>query len=327
MENSVARQTPLTALATLVLTVAAAYIRFALHPYPNECIAAGTAPLAQWLAVFAAEHRTWAALLAIPFTVAAGIVTAQICTRFGLYYNHCLLSMPLFGVAACGIFIGADPLSPAVAALLTAAAIYCLGSGYLRDESLEMMLYAGLCMGLLPMLFAPGLLLTLMAVAAIFIFSLSAREIFVLLCSMCLIPFAVCYVTWAFGGDFTAPVQSLWQAFAGNSHSQAFGCDAVAALTLAGLAGFDIVCSAAIFFDDRYAMAVKPRGILFFIITVSLAAAAMFVLPSASTAVFAPAAVPLSMLMPLLFLRIRQGWAMALYCSTFAVVLLHFVVA
>lgn len=327
MENSVARQTPFAAAFTAVVVIAAAYVRFGIAPYPDETVtAAVTAPLAGGLALFAAAHRVWSIVLALPVTLLTGFIAGRICSRFGFYPNYCVLSLPLYAVAACGIFIGSDPLAAALASLLTAVAIYCPCSAYLRDESLEMMLYAGLCLGLLPMLYAPCLLMTFMAVAAIFIFSLSLREVFVLLCGMLFVPLAVCYISWAFGGEFWEPVQQLCTAVMSDSGSAPFGCDAAAALVTAGLTGFCTLCSAAIFFARRYATAVKPRSILLFVITTLPAATGMLFLPSASTAVFAVAAVPASIVMPLLFLHLRNGAARMIYLSILLSVLVHLIV-
>ena len=326
MENTLARQSPFAATLTMLLIIAAAYTRFALNPYPNEVITAQSAPLGEWLSLFTSSHRVWAVTIAGLLTAAAGVIAGRIGTGFNFYPHHCVLSMPLYAIAACGIFIGGEPLAPALAALLTAVAIYCLGSGYMRDESLEMMFYAGMCTGLLPMLYAPCLLMLPMALMAVIIFSISLREIFVMVCGMLLPPAAICYGVWAFGGDFTAPAMQVWQAAVSDSASLPLDSSSIAAMVLAALTALNILSSVAIFFGNRYSMAVKPRSILIFITVICSLSLLMIIMPSATSGVFTPAAIPLAIIMPLLFLHIRQAVGFILYAAMLVALLLHLIV-
>lgn len=324
MKISVGKQTPVMALVALVVIVTAAYVRFAVAPFDNEIRGARVLPLlGEYLSSVQNALPGWSLAVSAVLTVAAGIVIGQMGGRFSLYPSQTFLSMPIFGIIACGIFIPADTLAASVTTLLAAMALRFLCRSYLRERDLSAMLYAGLCIGMMLLLSPAGVVYVIAALSAIFILSFSARELFVLLIAMLLPAGACCYAVWAFGGEFFAPVIRLREALFAESGVETFGDEAVTALVLCGLIGFAFFFSMLLFLANRFMVSVKSRGILIYNVVLALLSLTLPVLPSSTPADFSVAAVPMSVIMPVLFIREEKRLSAVLYLSLWAVFVLH----
>lgn len=324
MKISVGKQNPVAALTALIVVVTASYVRFRLAPYDNEGAVTGILPpLAGRLSALSAEYPVASLIPAILMTIGAGMLVGQMGGRFRLYPSQTFLSMPLFGIVACGIFISGDVLSASLSSLLAAMALKYLCRSYFRERDLAAMLYAGLSIGMMLLVSTSGVVYVVAALSAIFILSFSTRELLVLLIAMLLPPLACCYAVWALGGDFFAPFIQFREALFADSLSDAFGNDAVVALVLCGLSGFTFICSAVLFLSNRFMVSVKSRGILIYNIILSLLSLAMFAMPSSSPANFGVSAVPMATIMPVLFIRERERLSAVLYVSLWVVFVLH----
>ena len=320
MKISIARHSPVTALTTMTLLTVAAYARFALMPYENErAVAAVKVPVAEWLSMFGESFPVWSLAAAALVTVITGCVVGRMCSRLRLYPTQCFMAMPLYAVAACGVFISSDPLAASLMSLLAALMLNNLGRGYLKGQDLASMLYAGLCIGSMTMLSAPaGVACVALALLAIPMLSLSFREMMVLIFSTVLAPAAVCYGVWAFGGEFAGPVMRFAESLVEPSGVAVFGDDAVMALVLCGLLGYTAVCGAVLFFANRFAVALKSRGIHIYIIAAGAVLSSVCALPSATPAMLGVVAVPLSMIMPVMFMNTGERSSLLLYLSLLA---------
>lgn len=324
MRYSVVRQTPLSALITLVVVVAVAFVRFAYAPFDDEMLLSPSAPvLGAYVDAWQSAHPVWGIVLSALLTLFTGVVVGRMAILFSLYPTHCFFSIPLYGFVACGIFIAADSLAVAIAAYLAALGLRYLCGAYVRVMDLSKLLYAGICVGLVPFFHAQASFVVVMAVAAIAMFGFSLREVVVLLFGMLFVPATICYVTWFAGGDFTAPLVSLWEALVGDSGYSLLGSDSVVALAIAGLLAFVIVCSTVMFLADKHSVGVKSRGILIYDMLGFVAVCASFLLPSASVGLFAFAAIPAAIIMPVMFLRVHESVSLAIYISIILVFFLH----
>lgn len=312
------------ALITLVAIAAVGYMRFTVAPFDNETVSARILPpLAGYLSMLSSACPKVCVCLSWLFTIVAGMYIGQMGSRFRLYPTLSFISMPMFGFMACGIFISCDVLSSAFASLMATLALRFICRGYLRERDLSSMLYAGICTGLLLLVSTYGAVYLFAALSALFILSFSAREILVLLIAITLPPLLFCYTEWAFGGDFLSPLTQIESALLTDSGIDSFGNDAVCALLLCGLLGFVFVCSAVHFLMNRFMISLKSRGILIYNIVLSMLSIAMFALPCSTPADFAVAAVPLSTVMPVLFIREGERLSAVLYLSLWVVFILH----
>ncbi|MCH5330547.1 MAG: hypothetical protein J1E04_06225 [Alistipes sp.] len=324
MKIAVEKQTPVTALATLIAIVAASYTRYGTAPFENEEVSARVVPpLAEYLSAFGASHPVVSIIAAAIMTIAAGMIIGIMVSRFNIYPTQTFISMPLYGVVACGIFISRDALSAALSSLLAAMAVRYLVCGYLRERDLSSMLYSGLAVGTMLLVSPSGAAYAVAVMIAVFVLSFSARELLVLMTAAVFPPAVFCYAVWAFGGEFAAPAIRIREALISESGVATFGNDAVAALVLCGLTAFTFVSSAVLFQANRFMVSVKSRGILIYILLLSLLSAAMMFLPSSTPAALAVAAVPMSMIMPVVFIREGERLSAILYLSSAVVFVLH----
>lgn len=324
MKISVNNQNPILALLMLMVIVATGYLRFGLAPYDNEYFGGRVVPVvAGYLSDIEAAWGAWSLVAAAAMCVAAGMVIGQMGGRFGIYPSKSFMSMPIFGILACGIFISADVLASSLSALLAAMSLRYMCRGYIRDGDLTSMLYAGLCTGSMLLVSTSGAVYVVAALAAVFILSFSSRELLVLFAAMVL-PAALCgYVEWLSGREFLGPVAQFAEALCSDSLVMTFGNNAVGALALCGVAGLVFLCAVLRFFADRYVVPVKQRGVFIYnIVLVALSLLAM-ALPSSSVGDFAVAAVPMSMLMPLLFIRNGVRHSDELYLLMWALYVIH----
>lgn len=325
MKNPISRQTPLTALATLVTIVTVCFIRYAQRPFDNEIgCASYKAPFAEMLSTFESAYPTWSIAIAAVLTILAGAILGRMCNRLRLYPAQCFMPMPLYAIVACGIFISAEPMTAAFVSLLTVTAFVYMSLGYLRGEDLSSMLYAGLAIGAIVMLSAPvGAATVAMAVIAMLLFTLSLRESLTLTLSILFVPAASCYISWIAGGEFLQPLRQLYEALITPSDIPVFGYDAVGALIVAGLSAFAAICSSVLFIVNRFAVAVKPRITLIYTILSLLISTAMCAIPSATPAVLAVAAVPAATVMPVVFIYSGRRASAVLYVSMIVSLIIH----
>ena len=324
MRISVEKQTPAMALTAMIVIIVLSSVRHALSPFGNELAGARVVPMvAEYLS---AAERAWPitciAVSALLLT-AAGVVVGRIVGRFRLYPVQTFLTMPLFGFVSCGIFISGDMLAASLTSLLGALALNYVCRGYLRERDLSAMLYAGLCIGTMMLISTSGAVYVAAALLAVFILSFSTRELFILLTAIALPVGVNCYAEWALGGDFLTPVLRFRDALLADSGVSSFGDDAVCALVLCGLLGFALVSSTMLFLANRFMVSLKSRGILIYNVVLWLLSVAMFALPSSTPADFAVAAVPMSVIMPVVFIRERERLSAILYLSLWAVFMLH----
>lgn len=323
--SSVARQTPVSALLTMTVITAAGYIRYAVAPFGNEITGAPCeSPVAEWLSGFEAGWPALSLILAALTTIAAGTVIGRMCSYFRLYSTQCFLAMPLYALLACGIFVSNSPLPAALASLSTALALNYLGRGYMRGEDLTSALYAGLCIGAVPLLSAPaGLLCISITLLAVSMLSLSVREMIVMIFAILLLPALVCYGAWATGGEFAAPLYDIKMALLSHSGADILGDDSVAALTICGLAGYAVFCSVTLFFANRFVLALKSRRLYIYILVTAVISVAICAIPSSGPAMLGIAAVPLAAVMPTVFVRADNRAATALYIAIVVAFIIH----
>ena len=149
------------------------------------------------------------------------------------------------------------------------------------------------------------------------LFRRTLREVAVAVAGLLLPALTLCYVNWAAGGEFLAPVAEPGSAFIAGTPLSLFLSTPVQNLVLPG-AVFLLDLTALLFFlSDIHALGTKPRLIFIFNISVLLLTAAALCGPAATPATVALAAVPSAVLLPFMFVRItgRSPFPSTCYCS------------
>ena len=193
MKPDIIRQPLLLAIASILVVIAAAMTTgTTISPAPETMI---STPLGDLIGLFQERFPRCSRILCGGLLLLTGILCGRLAVRYGLYPVSSTLTIPLYGLVACGILLGQEYLTESVAAfvllLSTQNFFACFRNGY----AIGAVFRASFFLGLLPLLYAPLLPLPLLVLAAAFCFRRTLREVFVSLCSVVLPFLAVCSVS------------------------------------------------------------------------------------------------------------------------------------
>ena len=287
MKPDIIRQPLLLAIASILVVIAAAMTTgTTISPAPETMI---STPLGDLIGLFQERFPRCSRILCGGLLLLTGILCGRLAVRYGLYPVSSTLTIPLYGLVACGILLGREYLTESVAAfvllLSTQNFFACFRNGY----AIGAVFRASFFLGLLPLLYAPLLPLPLLVLAAAFCFRRTLREVFVSLCSVVLPFLAVCYIAWGQGANPLDTPAGLWHSFVSDSGYRIFG-----------LISFRTV-------------SIKARGMLTYTILLFTVTGCLIAVPSVTPGLLAVAAVPAALLMPLTFIRIQRTVGTLLY--------------
>lgn len=327
MKIDVTRQPLLPALATLLLLAAFGMVRSAWMPFPTERIAEVAAPLGRYLTQFQLLAPGWSRLLTIAVTTVCGVQVGRLTVRYGLYALPTCLAIPFYGLVACGIYVACDTLVGAVVAWLFVLSLRNFCAAFRNGYTFNPTFRASFYLGLMPLVGVVALPLAGLVLPALFCFKRTLREAAVALFGL-LLPAAVwCYLTWAAGHSLTEPLLELWGAFLTPSGFRIF--DGVTPFTyaLAGLLLFTLLCSVFFLFVDFNVMGVRQRAVFSYLLIALLACGTLLAAPCATGSVLPLAAAPVSVFMPLVFVRIHKTCSATLYAALFVLFFLSHLIA
>ena len=327
MQGLFIRQTPVVSILTMLLLIAAAFVRFAVAPYGDELVVGGLALLGEWVDAFQSQHPVWGWVFSAMLTFATGVTVGRVATSFSLYRVRTTIAMPLYAIISCGLFISMNSLAVALASYFVAQSIRYLCGGYVRGTHLNYSFYAGLCLGMAPLFYAPASLFVLLLPIAIAMFGFSWREVVVMTVGLVLPLTVACYVGWLCGGEFMTPVQGVVEALVAPSGYTLWASEPVVALLMIGLLLFAVICGVAAFAGDTRSVAVRPRTIFTFHIAAFVVALLAFALPSANVGLYSLAGLSASVLIPSMLVRLRKGVGDMLFVLFVILMVLHFFIA
>lgn len=199
MKPDIIRQPLLLAIASLLVVIAAAMTTgTVISPAPETVI---STPLGDLIGLFQERFPRCSRIFCGSLLLLTGILCGRLAVRYGLYPVSSTLTIPLYGLVACGILLGREYLTESVTAFIlllsTQSFFACFRNGY----AIGAVFRASFFLGLLPLLYAPLLPLPLLILAAAFCFRRTLREVFVSLCGVILPFLAVCYVAWGQGAN------------------------------------------------------------------------------------------------------------------------------
>ena len=258
----------------------------------------------EWLADFEAHHpggARWIGGLLILFT---GLCIGRLTARNNLYSVGTCLAIPLYGILLCGIGNGAF-LSSCAAPALLALATKNYARSFRNGFGFDAIFRASLYLGLLPL--------------AVQLFRRTLRELTVALAGVLLPLFVLCYINWGAGGDFAAPLLLLGRLLTCGPLPTPEALLPLPKLLFAGAAIVLGLLSTLFVFADRYAVGTKPRFILLFACITLILACGSLCSPAATAETVTLLAVPVTLLLPFLFVRVRRPIATPLYAALLAV--------
>ena len=320
---NVIRQSPVVNLATLAAIIATSVARACFVPYDAEAFADTPTLLGSALDSWQSGHPVPALCAAAVVWFIAGWVIGLVVRVRELYFVRTTITIPIYGIAACGIFIAHDSLSAAVTSLLFAIAVRAYFEAFRDGYGFSPVFFGSLCLGALPLLYAPAVTLMLLMPLATVVFKRSAREALVALTGLIFAPLTVCYLNWGAGGDFAAPVMQSLEALTATSGYRFFGALPAGAAALAGMLLALVLGAAFISSANIYSMNSRARYITFYNMCAFVIALATIALSSSTPAALGLIAVPTAMTVPAMLVQIRSHAANAIYVVLFILFILH----
>ena len=153
MKPDIIRQPLLLAIASILVVIAAAMTTgTTISPAPETMI---STPLGDLIGLFQERFPRCSRILCGGLLLLTGILCGRLAVRYGLYPVSSTLTIPLYGLVACGILLGQEYLTESVAAfvllLSTQNFFACFRNGY----AIGAVFRASFFLGLLPLLYAP----------------------------------------------------------------------------------------------------------------------------------------------------------------------------
>lgn len=266
-----------------------------------------------WLAQFQAAHPLLAHLIGGFLMLYTGTSLGRLTVRYNLYGTGTCLAIPIYGLAMIGVMQSGGYLTAIVVSMLLMLAVknYCFSyrNGFGFDRIFRGGIFLTLLIWIEPA--AAPLLLLLPIVARRF--RRTSREMIVALCGVLLPILTICYLNWALGGELIAPLRMWYRALTTGAWGDAvlhvslkeqLFCGVMILLTLMGLA---------LFSTNSYNVNTKARHIFQLCGRMLLLTLASLALPAASEATLALVSIPVTLLLPVLFIRIHRPIAQTLY--------------
>ncbi|MBE6221330.1 MAG: hypothetical protein E7127_06820 [Rikenellaceae bacterium] len=298
---------------TLIVIAILCTLRSALLPVGDEAIPNVSTPIGHLLQTVQQQVPFLAAIIWALSIIVAGLNAGRYGVRLSLYPAYTLMGITLFGVVATAVMTSSDYLlsaaSMAVMLLATKYMQRCImRSGSYSDLSLSMLYF-----GLLPLIYAPAALLYVAMPLLVLVARASWRDELVTLGSLFFPPAALCYWSWCAGKGFTEPAIEIYNSMLTASEFSFFGTINPASVLLLGVLLVMAMCAVTLIISDKYSLKVKARVAMRFNALMLLLLVGMFLLPSCTATQFALLAVPASMMLPLIFVRMGVGFTETLY--------------
>lgn len=298
---------------TLLVIVVVTTLRSVMMPSGDESLPNVAVPLGELLQRWQTSWPTLSIFVWAFALMFAGMDAGRYGPKYSLYPAYTLMAMPIFGVLAAAVMVSGEYLLSSVAMLLMLFATKYLQRCIMRTDSYSDLSLAMLLFGILPLTFAPSALLYVVMPLLVLVVRSSWRDWVVAVSSLIFPLLSVSYWSWCAGDGFLTVTQSLYDSVFMSSEFSLFSTLTPASILLLGVAILMALCSVSLIISDRYSLKVKSRAVMRFNALMLVATVAMVALPSSTATVFALIAMPASMLIPLIFVRMGVGFTETLY--------------
>lgn len=285
-------------IGTLLATVFVA--RRVVAPYglePPEAVM----PLARAMTEFSAEWPWISAVLVAALMFWTLLVVVQLSVKYAPVVGRNYLPIQIFIIATMGVAIPMEILPAMVAVWLSVLAVRQFVFSFHKDYRFEEVFRAGFYLGIVPLLYAPAMVLVLLIPAAMAIFGRSAREFAICVVGVLLpVPMAG-FVHWAMGADAGFVYRELWRCCVADGGLTGIGSTDISILVTEGLlfvlAGIAIGWTLA---HRKSARRRQRRVVLFLAVMLAVLTGSLLV-PGASVVHTMLLAVPLTLCVPYAF--------------------------
>jgi hypothetical protein len=321
MAFNAARQSfPLT-LASSTVLAALVSVRHAVSPYAVETPYTDGMPIAEWLTCWSVEHPVWSGIAVALLAIWTVLIITSLGMRFTSSSSRNYLPIPLFIIIACGIYLSHETLASQLAAWLFAQATSQFMLTFRKDYCFEEAFKGGFYLGVIPLLYAPALILWVLVPFLATLYRRSVREFVVCVAGVVLPTLGAWFIGWVMGDGVWHLFREWWRCVAHHSANawptevsiMAIIC-VVFVVTLTAMAlGW--------FLWRRKTVRARQRKMISHVVVATLLLTLSFALPGASISGMPLLGVGLSMLIPSAFISRQSSVASLLYLLLVAAVL------
>lgn len=307
------RQSLIVSAVICVLLAALFVARYLLAPYPAEAPFEGGMPLAAALARFSTTMPWLSTSLAVVIVVWTLLVVVQLTIKYAPAASRNYLPAQIFLIAVGGTVVSGEALAALTVAWLMALAAQQLVFSFHKGYSFPELFHAGFYLGLIPLLYAPAVIVVLPAtLTALTIYRRSGREAIVCLAGLALPVPAAGFIHLATGAEGGFIWRELWRCLSEARVQEQFppySAVAVAVLVM-------ILALIGIVWALGHKKNVRKTQYKFIVHTsfVLLLVVASACVPGTSTTLAAFAAVPCALTIPYAFQGKAAATSTVVYC-------------
>lgn len=291
-------------LMTLILFAVVATVATGVLYFDVAAPATDNLPLlGELVSRCATEHPLLAVLALAPLFVYAVLRLSRATARASIYPQSTLAAISIGAVTLLGIIPAKEYALLMVVALLLSETLgrllYCFGPNIRGHYLFTAMIAAGV----LPLVDAALLPLTIVMALFALLLRGTPREIIIILVGVTLPIFAACYIVWCLGGSFTTPAVELWGDFTTSSLDSLGSYLTMPRLVFLGVQLFLMLSAIILYYGNRVALGNSARNV-WFVLQMSLlvVAVALALFGIASPAVVVAMAVVAIPMIPMFFL-------------------------
>lgn len=298
---------------TLFIIAIVSTLRAVLHPVGDESIANTPTPVGIVLQNIQSGIPSLSAVVWCLCVIVAGLGVGRYAAKYSIYPAYTLMAIPILGVMAVAVMISGDYLVSSAVLILMLYAIKYTHRCVMRSKTFGDLSLAMLFYGVIPLVFAPAAVLYIALPVLVLVLYNSWREWVVAVSSLLFPLLAVSYWDWCAGNEFLASAQLIYSSAMAESEFHFFSVLNPVSIILIGVVLVMVFCSVSLILSDRYSLKVNSRTIMRFDMLLLVACCALCFMPSATATIFAMLALPVSMLVPLMFVRMGAGFTEMLY--------------
>ncbi len=287
---------------TVLVFFAFLALLFSVEPAlePKVMIGAGL-PLGGVIYALDQWSPEFATVLLVVVVFVSSLLLAIFTSRNMIHFEKTYLPITLYLFTGVAMLCSAHYLNVFIAALLVIYSINIISGTFSRFGTASGIFNASLFVGLAPLFYAPSVVFVLSLPVALAMHRSDVRMWIVSLCGV-LLPVAVCsYVEWAIGDGFWLAVNEMWTDIISPSTvswSLPVSYIMLIALIVVMIIWSTVVCART--WNSTRPRAIKAISYNYWQLAISLL---MFALPSRSIEMMAFVAIPVSVLLPAIFMR------------------------
>lgn len=280
---SVTRQSGLMAVMTVLAILVGAYVRMSLSPHAAETAECPFPP------------RPLEIAAAVLLSCCAAMAACRTAITAGMLKSFDTTAIPLFGVAAVGIYATPYALNASAAALCVSAALLLLIHNIPRPDEKASVFFGAMLLGTAAVFYPPAITLSLLIPISVVILPLSLRQCLLAATGWLLPLFAASYVNWYAGAEFGAVMSNAWEMLA-RHHDPGFVRFPFAAAALVAAFAATLAAGPFIGRSGRSKMLIKERKAINMVVAAMVLSLASFAIPGCGIAMLNTVACPAAIL-------------------------------